>query len=142
MGIKEKWVMRVLRKQFWSSLWAPKAPLNLYPPPPRIRSESKPPSNHPSVCQLNHPEPYHNLWWASFRSPLNEFIGVVICRGKSPGAAANRVIKLGIVESERANIVMIPVNREGEFIEYEDRLLDREVASRLLRQLDIGIVEN
>lgn len=67
---------------------------------------------------------------------------MVICRGKSPGAAANRVIKLGIVESERANIVMIPVNREGEFIEYEDRLLDREVASRLLRQLDIGIVEN
>jgi len=51
-------------------------------------------------------------------------VGVVICRGKSPGSAANKVINAGIVESEQASIVMIPPEREADFIPYEDKLLD------------------
>lgn len=48
---------------------------------------------------------------------------MVICKGTSPGAAANRVINNMIVQSERAQIVMIPPQREADFLPFEDRLL-------------------
>lgn len=50
---------------------------------------------------------------------------MVICKGTSPGTAANRVITEGIVESERAQIVAIPPEREGDFLPYEDKLLSQ-----------------
>jgi len=34
---------------------------------------------------------------------------------------------------------MIPVEREGEFEQYQDRLLDENLASELLKRLDISI---
>lgn len=67
-------------------------------------------------------------------------MGVVICHGKSPGAAANYAITKGIVESERARIVMIPVEKEAGFVEYQNRLLDIETAQGLLDKLGINSV--
>ena len=97
-------------------------------------------SSNPLSDFLLSPLELTHLYWCSFRSPLDEFIGVVICKGKSPGSAANRVIKNGIVEAERASIVMIPVSREGEFLKYEDRLLNAEESEVLLGKLGIRAV--
>lgn len=64
------------------------------------------------------------MYWCSFRDPLSNFIGVVICRGKSPGGAANWAITKGIVESERATIVAIPEDRAEALKPFMDRLLN------------------
>jgi hypothetical protein len=75
--------------------------------------------------QLNRPSaPY----WCSFRDPENNFIGVVICRGTSPGAAANSAIVRGIVESERANILLLTELHWALLASYTDRLLDERSA--------------
>lgn len=50
----------------------------------------------------------------------------MISRGISPGTAANKAIESGLVDSQRANIVAIPYNREGEFEKYANRLLSLE----------------
>lgn len=71
---------------------------------------------------------------------MDEFIGVVICRGTSPGAAANRVINAGIVEAERARIIAIPFDKEAGFERYQDRLLGEEEAGDLLKTLDIPAI--
>lgn len=74
--------------------------------------------------QSNLPKPKETrLYWISFISPANEFQGVVICRGTSPAAAANWAITTGIVESERANIVMIPLEKEMNYIPFINKLL-------------------
>lgn len=50
----------------------------------------------------------------------------MICRGTSPGTAANKAIESGLVDSQRANIVAIPESREAEFEKYANRLLSLE----------------
>lgn len=132
-------------RRLWSSREGPKEALRSYQPPTLTRLESQDPlvvkSGLLSSSQLSLVEPIH-LYWASFRSPLEEFIGVVICRGKSPGSAANEVIKAGIVEAERAQIVMIPAEREAEFEQFRDRLLSENEASELLKKLDISAIRS
>ncbi len=59
----------------------------------------------------------------SFRAYDDSFIGVVICQGTSPGAAANWAIKSGIVESEKATIVLIPPDKAGAYLPYSHKLL-------------------
>lgn len=93
-----------------------------------------------SNSQLSQPDKPEHLYWCSFRSPLDEFVGVVICRGKTPGGAANNAIKGEIVESERASIVMIPPEKEASFEGYCNRLLDADTAKELLKKLDIQMV--
>jgi len=82
------------------------------------------------------------LYWVSFRKHDDSFAGVVICRGKSPGSAANWAIKSGLVESEKASIVAIPKSRERQFEQYQNRLLTDEEAKLLLRDLGVGVVES
>lgn len=67
-------------------------------------------------------KPKH-LYWCSFISHDNSFIGVVICKGTSPGAAANWAITTGLVEAERANIEMIPSHLEATYLPFANRLL-------------------
>lgn len=80
--------------------------------------------------QLSHPKaPKETFpYWCSFRDPLDNFIGVVICRGTSPGAAANSAIVRGIVESERANIILISELQASLMASFMDRLLDERTA--------------
>src|SRR5271157_1608829 len=47
------------------------------------------------------------LYWMCFRDPGDNFVGIVISRGKSPGATASAVINDGIVESEKATILAL-----------------------------------
>lgn len=61
----------------------------------------------------------------------------MITRGNSPRSAANHAIVNGIVESERASIVMIPYDKEPAFIQYQDRLLSEETAVQLLKKLGL-----
>lgn len=77
----------------------------------------------PSLKDWNAKAPTINLYWCAFMTPSKEFIGVVICYGETPNSAADWAIRNGIVESERAQIVMIPKNREAEFRRYEKKLL-------------------
>lgn len=92
-----------------------------------------PPQLSPSDSQLSHPrvtldriEVEKRLYWCCFIDPFGGFKGVVISRGISPGTAANKAIESGLVDSQRANIVAIPYNREGEFEKYANRLLSLE----------------
>lgn len=80
--------------------------------------------------QLSHPKaPKETFpYWCSFRDPLDNFIGVVICRGTSPGAAANSAIVRGIVESERANILLLSELHYALLGNFIDRLLDEKSA--------------
>lgn len=77
----------------------------------------------PSLKDWNAKAPTINLYWCAFMTPSKEFIGVVICYGETPNSAADWAIRNGIVESERAQIVMIPKNREAEFRKHEKKLL-------------------
>ena len=94
--------------------------------------QDKPPKgqleNPLSSSPLSPPKPkldikLDRLFWCSFKSPNEEFIGVVICRGASPGSAANSAIQKGIVEAERASICPIPLEKEAVFLPFADRLL-------------------
>lgn len=62
---------------------------------------------------------------------------MVVCRGFSPGGAANSAITRGIVESERASIVLIPIEKEAGFTEYQDQLLDADKAAAILEKLQV-----
>lgn len=53
---------------------------------------------------------------------------MVICRGTSPGAAANSAIVRGIVESERATIKLLSELHWALLSNFSDRLLDERVA--------------
>ena len=64
----------------------------------------------------------------------------MIAKGKSPGDAASTSIDKLDLASCRASIVMIPVSREGEFEQFQDRLLDAETSERLLQKLGIRAV--
>lgn len=81
------------------------------------------------------------MYWCSFRATDDSFIGVVICRGKSPGAAANYAITKGIVESEKASIMMIPAVKEYQLETFVNRLLGEEEARKLINLLDTSTVE-
>lgn len=67
-----------------------------------------------------------SLYWCSFRDPFENFIGVVIIMGTSPGAAASKAITNGIVESERATCSMLGDKYIPLLEGYMDRLLDEE----------------
>lgn len=66
------------------------------------------------------------LYWCSFLTPGGEFVGVVVNWGKSPGAAANRSIKAGIVECERARVVEVPEEHWLALEGYVGRLLTEQ----------------
>lgn len=89
-----------------------------------------PPQLSPSDSQLNRLKAQgvveERLYWCCFIDPFGGFKGVVICRGTSPGTAANKAIESGLVDSQRANIVAIPESREAEFEKYANRLLSLE----------------
>ena len=65
---------------------------------------------------------------------------MVIARGTSPGNAAAKTIDRLELHSDKATIVAIPLEREGEFERYQDQLLDEKVAAELLISLDIKTV--
>jgi hypothetical protein len=81
-----------------------------------------------------------NLFWCSFRDHDGDFLGVVIARGTSPGNAASKAIDKLELPTNRGSIVMIPVSREGEFEQYQDRLLDEKSAIELMKSLDIQAI--
>jgi hypothetical protein len=120
-------------REWWNRLAGSKGALSLSAPLIPIRSEPSQQDLLLSDFRLNQDK----LWWCSFRTPGDEFVGVVICRGKSPGSAANSAINRGIVNSERASIVMIPLEKEAGFEEYQDRLLDADQAGVVLEKLQI-----
>jgi len=68
---------------------------------------------------------------------MDSFVGVVICRGASPGTAANWAITSGIVESERAMIVAIPVDKEEGMLPFANRLIVEDEASEILKKLNV-----
>src|SRR2546430_12326919 len=80
------------------------------------------------------------LFWCSFRTHNDDFLGVVISRGESPGKAASSAIDRLELATSRASIVAIPLDRESEFLSYEDKLIGPEEAEMLLKELDIQIV--
>jgi len=77
------------------------------------------------------------LYWISFRSPADDFVGVVITKGTSPGKAASKTIDRLELHSDKATIVMIPLEREAEFEQYQDSLLDYETSKGLLEKLGV-----
>jgi hypothetical protein len=135
--------------KWWNGLWGHKELSSSSAPPIPIRSGDQLPQATPGKLYnnpLGRPSDYlssqpEHLFWVSFRKGDDEgtFLGVVIARGKSPGDAASRTIDRLELPSNRAAIVMIPVEREGEFEQYQDRLLDENLASELLKRLDISI---
>ena len=64
----------------------------------------------------------------------------MISRGESPGKAASSAIDRLELATSRASIVAIPLDRESEFLSYEDKLIGPEEAEMLLKELDIQIV--
>jgi hypothetical protein len=70
------------------------------------------------------------LYWCSFRGYDDNFIGVVICYGKSPGGAANWAITTGLVDSEKASISAIPPEQEARFFLHANILLSAEDVAR------------
>ena len=68
------------------------------------------------------------LYWMCFRDPGDNFVGIVISRGKSPGATASAVINDGIVESEKATILALDEKYAAGLQPYMDRLLGEDMA--------------
>ena len=87
-------------------------------------------AHHQSLSsQLSPSKPKETYpYWVSFRDYEDSFVGVVICRGTSPGAAANSAIKRGIVESEKATIKLINELHWALLSNFTDRLLDERSA--------------
>lgn len=56
---------------------------------------------------------------------------MVICRGATPGSAASSAIQQGIVESERASICVIPIEKEVVFLPFANRLLSELDCQRI-----------
>lgn len=67
---------------------------------------------------------------------------MVIARGTSPDDAASSMIDKLELASCKASIVMIPVEREGDFEGWHNRLLDEETSSELLKKLDISAIRS
>jgi len=64
----------------------------------------------------------------------------VICKGTSPGAAANSAITRGIVESERATIKLLSETHWALLSNFRDRLLDER--SAMLAAEAAGFADN
>jgi len=80
------------------------------------------------------------MYWCSFRSHDDTFLGVVIARGTSPGRAASSSIDRLELPSCKASIVAIPSQYEIGMEKYQDRLLDAETSEFLLGKLGIRAV--
>jgi hypothetical protein len=85
-------------------------------------------SNVQGNSQSSQVKPVDYPYWVSFRDWDDLFVGVVICRGTSPGAAANGAITRGIVESERATIKLLTELHWALLSNFSDRLLDEKSA--------------
>jgi hypothetical protein len=143
----EQWCKQKVKEanEWWSNLRAPKGHSSSSPAPIPIRSEDpsvrvikvQPPAEGQlSSSLLSQHEP-ERLYWCSFRDYMDSFVGVVICRGASPGTAANWAITSGIVESERAMIVAIPVDKEEGMLPFANRLIVEDEASEILKKLNV-----
>lgn len=75
-------------------------------------------------------KPRPSLYWCSFRKANGEFDSVVICRGTSPGSAANSAIEAGVVDCFNAHVILIPVNKEWRFEPHQGvKLTEEDVRS-------------
>lgn len=128
-------------KQWWSNLWESKGASNSSPPLPLIGSEVHSLVEE-SDSHLNQDDDKGRLYWISFRNYDDSFFGIVIARGKSPGAAASTSIDRLDLPTTRASIVAIPLNREREFESHQDRLLDEKSATELAISLDISMIRS
>jgi hypothetical protein len=82
-----------------------------------------------------------HLYWVCFRDYDDSFIGVVICRGTSPGAAANNAINAGLVESEKATISQMPEEFYPKVSKYMDRLLGEDMTRFISTEVGISLIE-
>ena len=140
--IPKKW--KKFLEGLWNSQQGRKEPSSSSQPLIPINSGAQSPliGQPPVVGQLssyqsNLPEVKENLYWISFRSPTDDFVGVVITKGTSPGKAASKTIDRLELHSDKATIVMIPLEREVEFEGYQDSLLDYETSKGLLEKLGV-----